>query len=152
MQVAPPIDAGQQVPQERFDVVIIDSTDPIGPGEVLYTREFYANAARCLTPGGIMITQNAVPFMEPEVLTRTLTSFRDLFLDSTCYLATVPTYSGGPMAFGWGTDGAAREVTLEVLEERYRAAGFDARYYTPEVHKAAFALPGYVRAHLPRST
>jgi spermidine synthase len=73
-------------------------------------------------------------------------AFRTLFGDATCYLATVPTYAGGPMAFGWGTDGAARQVDLGTLEARLEAAGIATRYYTPEVHKAAFALPGYVKA------
>ena len=74
-------------------------------------------------------------------------AFRALFADATCYLATIPTYAGGPMAFGWGTDGQAREVAEEVLEGRLAAAGIEGlRYYTPAVHKAAFALPGYVAA------
>ena len=53
------------------------------------------------------------------------------------------------MAFGWGTDGEARKVTLEVLRDRFTAAGLETDYYTPEVHKGAFALPGYIRRLLP---
>ena len=65
------------------------------------------------------------------------------------YLASVPTYAGGPMAFGWGTDGDARSVPLEVLQGRFAEAGITPRYYTPEVHQAAFALPGYVAKLMP---
>lgn len=129
-----------------FDVIISDSTDPIGPGEVLFTDSFYGHVKNRLAGGGIFVTQNGVPFMQPTELAGTIRAFRSLWRDATCYLATVPTYAGGPMAFGWGTDSAARQVALPVLEQRYATAGIAARYYTPEVHKAAFALPGYVKA------
>ncbi|MBE9558451.1 MAG: polyamine aminopropyltransferase [Proteobacteria bacterium] len=131
---------------ERFDVAIIDSTDPIGPAEVLFTEAFYGNVKRCLNEGGVVATQNGVPFLQGDELTATLAAFRKLFRDPTCYLATVPTYVGGPMAFGWGTDDASlRQVSEETLAERFAAAGFKTRYYTPAVHKAAFALPPYIQ-------
>ena len=128
-----------------FDVIISDSTDPIGPGEVLFTDSFYGHVKRRLAPGGIFATQNGVPFQQPEELRNTLRAFRTLWADATCYLATIPTYAGGPMALGWATDSAARQTPLEVLEQRFADAAITTRYYTPEVHKAAFALPGYVR-------
>lgn len=135
--------------QGGFDVIIVDSTDPIGPGEVLFTDTFYGHAKRALTPGGILVTQNGVPFLQGEELTNTMRAFKALFADATCYLATIPTYAGGPMAFGWGTDGDARQVPVEELTRRFAAAGIDTDYYTPEVHKGAFALPGYVRRLIP---
>jgi spermidine synthase len=134
---------------ETFDVIIVDSTDPVGPGEVLFTDTFYGHARERLSEGGILVTQNGVPFMQPDELTNTMRAFRALFRDWGCYLATVPTYAGGPMAFGWATDGVARDVALQALKSRYAAAGLETRYYTPEVHKAAFALPGYVKALMP---
>jgi spermidine synthase len=130
---------------ETFDVIISDSTDPIGPGEVLFTDSFYGHVKNRLATGGIFVTQNGVPFMQADELSGTMRAFRTLWSDATCYLATVPSYAGGPMAFGWGTDTAAREVDLAVLETRFAATGIATRYYTPEVHKAAFALPGYVK-------
>lgn len=133
----------------KFDAIIVDSTDPIGPGEVLFTDHFYGHAKRALNPGGILVTQNGVPFMQPDELTGTMRAFKTLFADRTCYLATVPTYAGGPMAFGWGTDGDARHTPLATLQERFAEAGFTPDYYTPEVHQAAFALPGYVRRLFP---
>lgn len=128
-----------------FDVIIVDSTDPIGPGEVLFTDTFYGHAKRALNPGGILVTQNGVPFLQGEELTNTMRAFTALFADTTCYLATIPTYTGGPMAFGWGSDGDARQTPLDVLQGRFEAAGFRTDYYTPAVHQAAFALPGYVQ-------
>ncbi|MEE9265089.1 MAG: polyamine aminopropyltransferase [Gammaproteobacteria bacterium] len=131
--------------EDRFDIIIIDSTDPIGPGEVLFTQDFYRSCKACLTPGGVLVTQNGVPFLQGEELTNTLKAFKALFADATCYLATVPTYVGGPMAFGWGTDNAGlRQTPVETLTARFEAARIQTAYYTPEVHHRAFALPGYI--------
>jgi spermidine synthase len=129
----------------RFDVIIVDSTDPIGPAEVLFSDNFYTRCKDCLAPGGILVTQNGVPFLQGAELTGTLRLLRPLFADATCYLATVPTYMGGPMAFGWASDNMdLRTVPLDVLEQRTAAARIGARYYTPAVHQGAFALPGYI--------
>jgi len=131
--------------QARYDVIIIDSTDPVGPGEVLFREAFYQDCRRCLAPGGILVTQNGVPFLQGAELTGTLACFRRHFADATCYLATVPTYFGGPMAFGWASDDPApRRVPLETLQARFAAADIETGYYTPEVHLGAFALPPYI--------
>ena len=129
----------------RFDLVIVDSTDPIGPGEAVFTPGFYADCRRLLRPGGVIVTQNGVPFFQAAELERTIHAFAGLFADATCYLAAVPTYVGGFMAFGWGSDDRSlRAVPLATLEERFAAAGFATRYYTPEVHLASFVLPRFI--------
>ena len=131
---------------ENYDVIIVDSTDPVGPGAVLFEESFYRNAKARLTEGGIMVTQNGVPFLQPAELASTISKFHRIFQFSSCYLATIPTYVGGPMAMGIGTDDEfVKAVTLEALEHRFEEANFKTRYYTPEVHKAAFALPAYVQ-------
>ena len=131
---------------QRFDVIMIDSTDPQGPGEVLFSKSFYADCKRCLNPGGILVTQNGVPFLQGQELVDSVTHFRSLFTDGSAYLITVPTYAFGMMALGWASDNAdARTVDLATLESRYAAAAFKTQYYTPEVHRAAFALPMYVK-------
>jgi spermidine synthase len=128
-----------------FDVILVDSTDPVGPGEVLFTRSFHGDCKRLLKPRGILVTQNGVPFLQPAELASTVGNFAQLFVDAGCYLAVVPTYVGGFMALGWGSDDPAnRAVPLEVLEARFAAAGLTTRYYTPAVHKAAFALPAFI--------
>ena len=130
---------------ERYDVIIVDSTDPIGPGEVLFTESFYGRCKTCLAPGGILVTQNGVPFLQADELRNTLRHLRALFADASCYLATIPTYAGGPMAFGWASDDLAlRTPELAVLERRFADAGIETRYYNPAVHLGAFALPGYI--------
>ena len=130
---------------EQFDVIIVDSTDPIGPGEALFTQDFYAACKDRLTPGGVVVTQNGVPYMQLDEVCNTAARFSRLFADWHFYSAAVPTYVGGIMTFGWASDNAAlRRVPVETLEARYRAAGLRTRYYTPELHPASFALPGYI--------
>jgi len=134
----------------KFDVVVVDSTDPIGPGEVLFTDTFYDHCKSMLTEDGIIVTQNGVPFMQGEELTGTMRAFKALFTDWTCYLTHVPTYAGGPMALGWGSmKSKASKVDLIILAQRFTATGIKTRYYTPEIHKAAFALPKYIQALMP---
>lgn len=130
---------------QKFDIIITDSTDPIGPGEVLFTSQFYSDCKRCLTDGGIMVTQNGVVFLQTEEVQNTAKRMALTFGDVHFYSAAVPTYVGGIMTFAWSTDNAeARKVPVEVLRERYKASGIKTRYYNPEVHFASFALPQYV--------
>jgi spermidine synthase len=129
----------------RFDVIIVDSTDPIGPGTALFSAEFHAGCRRCLAPGGILVTQNGVPFTQGAELQNSLTSLCSLFADARCYLTNVPSYIGGPLALGWASDNAELWRTpLETLERRFKQSAIDTRYYTPAVHQAAFALPRYI--------
>ncbi|GGB35611.1 polyamine aminopropyltransferase 1 [Roseibium aquae] len=130
----------------KFDVVIVDSTDPHGPGEILFSQEFYSAVHKCLTPGGVMVTQNGVPFLQKDELVTSIARFGRIFNDAAAYIAAIPTYFGGHMALGWASDHAAlRDVPLAVLEKRFKAQGFQTKYYTPEVHLAAFALPRFIR-------
>jgi spermidine synthase len=132
--------------ERRFDVIIVDSTDPQGPGKVLFSRKFYAACQRCLNKGGVMVTQNGVPIFQPRELAASVAKFRQLFADGTCYIAAIPTYVGGHMAMGWATDDRRlRRVSVPQLAARYRKAGsFATKYWTPEVHAAAFALPRFI--------
>lgn len=131
--------------KDKFDIVIVDSTDPIGPGEVLFRFDFYKACKDLMTPGGIIVTQNGVIFFQPDEVKNTARCFSKLFGGWTVYSAAVPTYIGGVMGFGWGTDNAElKKIPLETLQKRYAASGIKTRYYTPEIHKASFALPHYV--------
>jgi spermidine synthase len=130
----------------QFDVVIVDSTDPQGPGAVLFSEEFYAGVKRCLKPGGVMVTQNGVPFFQPDELTGSMEKFRKLWKDASCYVAAIPTYIGGHMAMGWASDDKTlRQTSVRTIAQRFSRAGrFSTRYWTPEVHVAAFALPRFI--------
>ena len=134
----------------QYDVVIIDSTDPVGPGQVLFSKSFYGNVKNRLNPDGIIVTQNGVPFMQPDELTGTMRAFQHLFADWGCYIATIPSYVGGPMAFGWGSlSNSARDVSVKLLQDRLAVSDLNLCYYTPFVHKAAFSLPRYIEKLLP---
>jgi spermidine synthase len=130
----------------RFDVVIVDSTDPQGPGKVLFSQKFYAACRRCMTKGAVMVTQRGVPIFQADELTEAIAHFRALFGDGYCYVAAIPTYVGGHLAMGWATDNVKlRHASVKTIARRYERAGrFPTRYWTPEVHVAAFALPRFV--------
>jgi spermidine synthase len=132
---------------EKFDVIIVDSTDPIGPGEVLFTQEFYADCARCLTERGVLVTQSGVTFMQDEEAANTYQRMKPLFADASLYLTQVPTYAAGFMTFGWGCHSAElRQTDLAEITSRVAKLDLATRYYTPETHVASFALPGYIAA------
>lgn len=132
--------------ERRFDAIIVDSTDPQGPGKVLFSHKFYAACKRCLNKAGVLVTQNGVPIFQPDELASSVSKFRKLFADGTCYVAAVPTYIGGHMAMGWATDNKSlRQTPVKTIAARYRKAGsFPTKYWTPEVHAAAFALPRFI--------
>jgi spermidine synthase len=130
---------------ETFDVIISDSTDPIGPGEVLFSENFYQACHRCLNAGGVLVTQNGTPFMQLDTVRNTAGRMNGLFADWHFYQAAVPTYIGGSMTFAWGsTDPALRQVDSATLAQRFAASGIQTRYYNPAIHQGAFALPQYV--------
>ncbi len=130
----------------RFDVIIVDSTDPQGPGKVLFSEKFYAACRRCMNEGAVMVTQNGVPILQSGELTAGITKFRRRFADGSCYVAAIPTYVGGHMAIGWATDNPKlRQASVKTIADRYKKAGsFKTQYWTPEVHVAAFALPRFI--------
>ncbi|MBL8697121.1 MAG: polyamine aminopropyltransferase [Alphaproteobacteria bacterium] len=135
---------------ERFDVVIVDSTDPVGPGEVLFTEGFYRNCHRVLTPGGILVNQNGVPFMQADEVTMTYRRRRKSFKDVGFYVAAVPSYYGGFMTLGWASDNPKlRAVPNATIARRIAAAGLrKTKYYNFAIHQAAFALPAFVHPHI----
>ncbi len=131
--------------KDAFDVIIVDSTDPIGPGEVLFQMDFYNNCHRIMNENGIIVTQNGVAFMQPDEIKNTHNCFSQIFQDHHFYVAAVPTYIGGDMAFGWGSDSLLhRQVDLDTIKQRFENANFRTRYYNPEVHLGCFALPQYI--------
>ncbi len=132
--------------KDRFDVVICDSPDPIGPAAVLFTQEFYGDCKNILKSGGIFVNQNGVPFLQTEELKDTYQHRKPFFKDTGFYVAPVPTYVGGFMAFGWATDELNyRDLSTEELESRMQNIDGELKYYNAEIHKAAFALPNFIK-------
>ncbi len=130
---------------ETFDVIIVDSTDPIGPGEVLFTDAFYTDCRARLSANGILVTQNSVPFLQPSAFKPALTRLQNIFPFSTCFAISVPTYVGGHMTLGFSTMNAETAcVPADTLRRRFAALGIKTRYYTPDLHLGAFALPQFI--------
>lgn len=127
----------------EFDAIIVDSTDPIGPGRQLFEAEFFASCKEALKEGGILALQAGTPFHYPDELSSTVAKLRGLFPLVKPYLGFMPTYPSGMWAYilaGW--DGL--EPDKGTVERRYRERNLKTRYYTPDVHFAAFVLPRFV--------
>ncbi len=146
------IDYVQRAPDGTFDAIIVDSTDPIGVGEVLFTDDFYRNCARILTPRGLVVNQCGVPFMQAEELRDTSARRQQFFPHVTAYVTAVPTYVGGFMTLGWAAkDASLAAVPVDTIRQRAAAAGIlgTTQYWTPEIHAGSFNLPPYIAKHLP---
>src|SRR5580698_3650155 len=146
------IDYVRRAADASFDAIIVDSTDPIGVGEVLFTDEFYRNCARILTAHGLVVNQCGVPAMQADELRETSIRRRKFFPHVTAYVAAVPTYVGGFMTLGWaGKDASLTALPAETIRSRAEAEGIlgTTNYWTPEIHVGAFHLPPYIARHLP---
>ena len=129
----------------NYDIVLVDSPDPIGPARALFSGEFYAACRERLNPGGILAAQCGVPFVQPGELRIAARRLAGAFAHSGFYTVAVPAYTGGVMTLGWASgDMHPGRVEHETLAARFAAAGLETRYYTPEVHIASFALPPWI--------
>jgi spermidine synthase len=147
------IDYVKRAADASFDVIIVDSTDPIGVGEVLFTDDFYANCARILTARGLVVNQCGVPFMQADELRETSLRRGKFFPHVSAYVAAVPTYVGGFMTLGIA--GKADDIGAHGVDQITRlaeAAGIlgSTEYWTPDIHVASFYLPPYIARNLPR--
>lgn len=134
---------------EKYDVIIVDSTDPEGPAEVLFTQEFYQDCHNILSKNGILVTQNGVPFFQPQELMNTKKRQSTVFAHSDFYVAAVPTYIGGFMTLSFASDFDYKTQNLADIEKAYIRNNLqDLFYYTPEIHKASFALPAFISQNL----
>ena len=132
--------------QDRFDAVIVDSSEPVGPSAVLHTKRFFANCQKLLNPGGVFITQNGVPFHHPEHLSKTTQYLAALHKHVNPYICTQPCYFGGEFALNWASDDAGHlRVDESALARRAKSRKVETRYWTPAVHKGAFALPQFMQ-------
>ncbi|MCP1197428.1 polyamine aminopropyltransferase [Acetobacter senegalensis] len=148
------IDYVAKAADASFDVIIVDSTDPIGVGEVLFTDSFYQHCARILTGEGLIVNQCGVPFMQADELRETSERRAKFFPHVSAYVAAVPTYVGGFMTLGIASKGKS-PVGQDVNTVRTRAqdAGIlgNTQYWTPEIHVGSFNLPPYIAKHLPKA-
>lgn len=125
--------------ENEFDVIIIDSSDPIGPAVGLFSSEFYASVHRALKPDGLFVAQTESPFFNRDFIRKVFSSVKDIFPIARLYVAPVPTYPGGFWSFTLGS-----KTYDPIAVEDESIGDFHGRYYTKDVHKAAFMLPQHV--------
>ncbi len=128
----------------HYDVIIVDSTDPFGPGEGLFTKEFYGNCFKALKDDGILVNQHENPFYKEDAIAVRQIHKRIVqsFPLSRLYQAHIPTYPSGHWLFGFSSK--KYHPVQDMNAERWNALGLKTRYYNTNLHKAAFALPTYV--------
>lgn len=135
---------------ESYDLIVLDLTDPGGPSLPLYTAEFYRACARHLAPGGAMTLHVASPVAHPERVTDGLAQLQAAFPRVVPYLASIPLYGGLWMMACASTDLEPAALSPADVDQRLSARGIsDLRYYNGDVHRAALALPNFVREQLP---
>ena len=130
--------------EDEYDLIIVDSTDPFGPGEDLFTREFYGSCYKALKADGIMVNQHESPFYEQDAIAmqRAHKLIVESFPISRVYQAHIPTYPSGHWLFGFASKRYHPVRDLDVA--RWEAFGLKTKYYTPRLHVGAFLLPAYV--------
>ena len=137
---------------DTFDVILVDAPDPVGPGHVLFGPKFLPACHARLRPGGILVAQSGVSFLQVAQIRRTVSQLRELFPDVSAFTTPVPTYYGGAMTFVCATDAPQKlAVSEQTLAMRFAGARIRTRCYTPALHLAAFALPRYLADLLWRS-
>jgi spermidine synthase len=130
--------------ENEYDLIIVDSTDPFGPGEGLFTKEFYGNCYKALKEDGIMVNQHESAFYldDAVAMQRAHKRIVDSFPISRVYQAHIPTYPSGHWLFGFA---AKKYHPIEDLKAaKWNALGFKTRYYNTRLHVGSFALPNYV--------
>jgi spermidine synthase len=130
--------------QDAFDLIIVDSTDPFGPGESLFTREFYGNCLHALKEDGILVNQHEGPYYreDAEEAAAIYKKTTSIFPVAKVYQAHIPTYPAGHWLFGFMSKRYHPLCDLDA--ERWEARGLETRYYNTSLHQGAFALPTFV--------
>lgn len=123
---------------EKFDVVLVDSSEPVGPSTVLHEKAFYTNVKRCLNRNGIVVSQVGSPLYHLEQIKEKEREWREIFKVVRLYVSPVPTYPGGVWSFVYLSDETSPESV-----RRKPPSGL--KYYNHEVHQAAFMLPNFIK-------
>ncbi len=131
---------------DRYDLVIVDSTDPIGPAAPLFGRSFYRDVLGILRPGGMVVSQAESPYYEPDAQRSLVDILKGMFPSVYMYNYSNLVYPGGLWSFSFASLGPRPLADLD--DARVAASGLSFRYYSPELHRAAFALPAYQSAAL----
>ena len=127
---------------QTFDIIAVDSADPVPPADVLFERAFFESCHRRLAPGGIFVAQTESPFLNADVIGRVYGELREVFPIVRMYTAVVPTYPGAMWSFAFCSDD--RDPIADLDADRIADRKLPLKYYSADVHRAAFALPPFV--------
>lgn len=130
---------------DKYDVILLDGTDPVGPGAVLFDESFYRGCKRMLVPGGVVALQSESPLLMMDVFVETQHKLRRLFSEIHPYMGPVPLYGTGTWSWTWCSDTGE---PLRPFPERQEEIVEGSKAYNAELHQAAFALPNYVKRAL----
>ncbi|MFZ3578556.1 spermidine synthase [Virgibacillus sp. DJP39] len=126
--------------EREFDVIMVDSTEPVGPAVNLFSQGFYTGISRALKDDGIFVAQTDNPWFKADLIHQVFHDVKEIFPVTKLYTANIPTYPSGLWTF---TMGSKIHDPLKVKEERF--TDIETKYYTPELHFASFALPRFVK-------
>ncbi|MFJ6412616.1 polyamine aminopropyltransferase [Terribacillus sp. AE2B 122] len=126
--------------ENAYDVIMVDSTEPVGPAVNLFTKGFYAGIAKALKEDGLFVAQTDNPWFKADLISQVYKDVKEIFPVTELYTANIPTYPSGLWTF---TLGSKVHHPTEVKEEQFQP--IETKYYTPELHKAAFVLPKFVQ-------
>lgn len=121
-----------------FDVIIVDSTDPVGPAQGLFQADFYQSIARALNPHGVLVAQSESPFLHHGLIGQMKDGMKTAFSDVNLYLAAIPTYPTGLWSFLMATNGPPQPSA------RVDSEAIETRYWTPAIQRSCFVLPKFV--------
>lgn len=135
-----------------YDLILVDSTDPFGPQESFFTREFYGHCSRALTKSGTIVTQQESPFYPhtAKAMHRAIHRMEQLFKEVHLYQAHIPTYPAGYWLFGYASH--QFHPIADMQKEKWLENELRLDYYNPALHHGAFALPNYVMEELKNDT
>ncbi len=142
---------GRPESRGRFDLIIADRPDPVGPGKALFGETFYDRVKSALKRGGFATFQTGVPFYQPWEITDALKELAEFFPQSGLYLTVVPSYIGGFMALSWAGTGKPLGTPAGIKRARaaYAKSKIKTDYYNPDIHAACFALPEWIKRLVP---
>lgn len=134
--------------ENKYDLIIVDSTDPFGPGEGLFTKEFYGNCYKALTEEGILVNQHESPYYDyyAKSMQDAHDKIQGLFKVHRVYQAHIPTYPSGHWLFGFASK--KYDPIKDLDADAWNALGIKTKYYNTDLHVGCFALPTYVREML----
>jgi len=134
--------------EAEYDLIIVDSTDPFGPGEGLFTKEFYGNCFRALNDDGILVNQHESMYYTSYAasMERAYKRIKESFPIARIYQAHIPTYPSGHWLFGFASK--KYDPIKDLDEDKWNNLGLKTKYYNTELHKGSFAIPNYIKDQL----